>query len=246
MKTIELKKDILCGSEKEIEELNTESNIYIYNKRIIKIFKKIYMLDIKEKIIDFLDENRIVLNENLEEILLPLFKVNIDKKFSGYGMKFLTGESLEKYLAREDISFENKKLVLIKIGEFLEKMKLLREKDSKFANLFVNDMHPGNIMVENGNIKFLDVDSFSVSSDYSCPSYYLSLLTYSPMFHLEKYRKDVRKILPNEESDMYCYIMIVEEFLTGLNLRGKSYSSYLYYLKKFKELGMKSELIDSF
>ena len=40
--------------------------------------------------------------------------------------------------------------------------------------------------------------------------------------------------------------MIVEEFLTGLNLRGKSYSSYLYYLKKFKELGMKSELIDSF
>lgn len=245
MKTINLaESDINNLSKKNISGFNSESDIYVFNRSIIKVFSSDFVLANKKKIINSFDLNRRVITENLEEVVLPEFYLNIDKKFSGYGMPFIAGNSLKEILESSDVSFKDKKKYLVKLGEFLEKMKLVRNKG---LELYINDLQSSNVIcLPNGNIKIVDSDSFSIGKIPTIDAYYLNQPYFSRMYKLKKYNSSLETIKANDQSDLFCYIMIVLEFLSGKNLAFMKYENYNYWVKKLKDEKISDELVNIF
>lgn len=233
-------------NNKNIDGYNSESVLYFYHKYLLKVFNQTYNIERKKYILDFLDKNRIIINQDLKEILLPSFSLYVDKVYKGFGMKNIMGVSLDKYLKNPSISFEQKKNILIKLGEFLEKLDNLRKVNSLYQSFYINDLHTGNVMVTlDNNIKIVDVDSFRLDNLIGFPSLYLGTFN-SDLYKLDKYQKFSSSIEANRESDLYCYIMIVLEFITGMKLHMKNRANYDYYMRKLRDRGLGKDLLESF
>lgn len=246
MKSFYMDKETFSQLErKNITGCNTESMLYLYKKYLLKIFINEFDLENKKRNLNILDKNRIMLNEDLEEILLPIFFLFIDSEFKGYGMKNIWGISLDKYLNYPTVSFDLKKQVLIKLGLFLEKLDKLREINDFYLNFFINDLHVGNIIVmPDGSIKIIDVDSFKLGDSPLSLAYNLPLFN-DVLNKNNKYQKEGDYIVPNRESDIYCYIIIVLKFVTGIDFSVKNKSSYEYYLRELKSEGVNQGLLDA-
>lgn len=225
---------------------NSESTLYIYNKYLLKIFKQLYNIERKQYTLNALDENRILIKEDLKEILLPVFSFYVDGIYKGFGMKNIPGVSLDYYLKNPHTPFEQKLNALIKLGLFLEKLDNLRKENSFYQNFFINDLHAGNVIVmPDENIKIVDVDSFRIDNLKRFPSLYLESIHYS-LLKIPKYQKYGDIVDANRESDIYCYIMIILEFITGKNFSGKNFDIFNYYMRELKENNFPIELIEAF
>lgn len=247
-------KDVSLLGEKNISGLNSESSILYEGKYVIKCFKGVYDLDNKKIILDILDSKRVYITKYLPEIILPDFYLFIDGSFEGYGMRNYIGRTLEEILSDLDVPFLYKRNCLIKVGEFLEKMKIVRETVPELKDFYLNDLHEGNIIITyDGKVKITDVDSCKIDNSPNFRSLYLCQPYYSRMFKLSKYLKGVDSILANDESDLYCYIMIVLNFLISdkdwqnfrARLRCAKYEKYLSYLEVLIDAGISSELLES-
>lgn len=232
--------------QKNVDGYNTESNLYLYRKYLLKEFKNLYDVERKRIVLDAIDQNRVQISQDLEEILIPAFEFYVEDIYKGFGMKNLPGVTLEEYINDTSISFRKKLRVIIKVGLFLEKLDKLREINPIYQNLFINDLHAGNILVlPNGSIKILDVDSFRIGNQKGFPALYLE--TYpSPIYRIDKYHVEGDRIKANRESDLFCYIMLVLEVLTNRTFSGTSIPNFEYYMRKLKDRGLFPELVDSF
>lgn len=233
---------------KTIDGFNSESLIYFYNRYIIKWFNEsVNKLEKKELLLRF-DGVRKQIQINLPEIVLPQALVYYDDLFAGYQMEFIYGKSLNNILEDESLSFEFKRNVLIELGKFLERMDNVRKNVLPLRNLFINDLHGDNVMVmPDGQIKLLEVDSMKFNNSYNFAAYYLNQLYYSKMYKLrDKYDQGLESILANRESDLYCYIMIVLNFICGKSMHYLRYENYEFYLKEMVSLGLPKELYETF
>ncbi|MBQ8659783.1 MAG: hypothetical protein IJ475_02985 [Bacilli bacterium] len=243
----------------KIDGLNSEAMIFEYGKFVIKYFKEYIDLCSKREILEQFISCRKDVVSDLPEIVMPEALFYLDEKFKGYVMEYVNGKTLKSILSDDGISFEKKRDCLVKIGEFLAKLDSVRDTNFRLRNLYLNDLHSNNIIVmPDGNLRIIEVDSMSLNGKGLFPAYYLEIPYGSRLFELKsKYNIQYDNFLlsegllfdsmvANRESDIYCYIMMIVEFLTGEVLFEKEYEDYKICMKKLLDKGLPKELFDIF
>lgn len=233
---------------------NSEAYIYLYNKYVIKKYMNVnwwgFSLEDRKKVVEFLYNNRKIFKTKLPELVLPEFYFNVNHKFAGFGMLKIDGKPLIEMIRDAEVSFDDKKNALVKVGEYLEKLEQVRIKEKKLANFYMNDLHAGNVMVLNdGQIKFIDVDGIKVSNDLQTRALYLTQPFFSKMRKLpDKYiiNEKTYQFNPSRETDLYCYNMMILEMFVGENISKLKYDYYMEYLDELYRKGIDIDLLTSF
>lgn len=238
------------------EVRNTEARMFHYNHRgQHKVFKDYYLSDgelfgSKLFTVQALDMQKEYLPESF---VIPDSSVTINGKIVGFTVPFVEGITLEMILRDNRISLDEKKYYLKKIGELLEQLKHIREY-TPLRDIFINDLQESNFIVNpnNRSIKTVDLDSCKISTNSPFPSRYM---TDSTLISRSVYDKYVRNTTPkvnegfyiaNAESDMYCYMIIILNYLFGTNMSTMNEEQFYNYLNYLDSIGIDKRLIDCF
>jgi len=235
--------------------LNVESPIYIFNYcGTNMILKKIsdsdgIILLNKLDTIQTINELSSYLPENF---VIPKFLVSVDKRIEAFVEPFIKGETLNIILKDINISNEEKKYYLKRIGLILEQMKNIRNSSEKLRNFYLGDLHEDNFIVERDQrqIYVIDLDSAKISSDYFLNAKYLShvtLMNYvNGKYNVNIHNHFFTNYIVDENTDLYCYIIIILNFLYGENINNMNINDFYRYLNYLNELNLDKNLLDCF
>lgn len=183
-----------------------------------------------------------------ERFILPEKVAFIYDDIVGYIMNYIDNYNLSKLLASNSLSTSEKKNLLKQAGNILLFTDELRKKNNKLKNFYIGDLNVFNFMYDKER-KILtvgDLDSCCITIKVSFPSLYLKT---SPniLFVGSKYPLDYNgENIPNRNTDIYCYIIMILNFLYGGETQRMSFYEYYNYLEYLKDNGMPLELIDIF
>ena len=204
-----------------------------------------------------------------DEIVFPEKIAVVDGSIVGFTMPLIESINLKTALISNDISNEMKISYLKQIGELLEKMHSVREY-SEIEDFYINDLHESNFIVDTDNrVRAIDIDSCKINGNKIFNSKYLSSKSFiSQIYKYQKndeenrtkYKKDTdykysyRKystdvsgaFIPDENTDIYCYMMIILNFLYGDNIGNFSLEEFYDYLEYLNSIGFNKELLSYF
>ena len=237
------------------EVLNTESVILKYSDRgKPKIIKRLFYQDgeifaNKLYTLEMLSTN----SRNLpNSFLIPDSLISVSGKIQGFSIPYMERINFQTFLTDEKNPLEEKKYFLYKVGEILNQMKAIRN-HTRLNDLFLCDLHASNFIVnpDNKEMGVIDLDSCKIQGNKS--SYSMFLNEFALLNNVKgKYRivtdgSEKGYVTADENSDLYCYNMMLLSFLYGStyinSLPLETYYSYLNYLK---DIGINKELIDGF
>ena len=220
------------GDEKILKVFNTNLTDYLNNKRYVLSSLLYY----KDKI-------------DIQNLVLPNELIEVDDKLKGYTMDYIQGVTLEKKLVSNKVTIDKKIKFLKDLGKILEDMKVLR-KEQHIENFYLNDLHEKNILVDDRNIiHFVDIDSVQIFSSKPFPSKYLQ--EYLPINNfLNKYKwyygLTWGDFWANENTEIYCYIIIILNMLLNTQSYRLKINQLLEYLNIMEDLGIPKELTEIF
>lgn len=241
-------------SKTEFEKLrllctSLESDLYIYDKDIVlkRLDENLKdRFDNKICTISELSKNKDIIN--IPELVIPESLVKVENEIMGFTMKYIQGPTLENILKSDEYSIKQKIEYLKQIGVILEKMKYVR-KNTKVNNFYLNDMHEGNFILnkETNKIHVIDLDSSKIGLNKTVCAKYLTPL--NKITAVPKYKKLEYPIFGgyfeiNENTDLYCYIIMVLNYIYGSNISKLYIKEYYDYLEYLLKLGISKELID--
>ncbi|MBP3841302.1 MAG: hypothetical protein IK997_04155 [Bacilli bacterium] len=241
--------------------INTEADLYeLYYKGKKRVFKKLHLLNgavfaNKLYTLEMLDDNKEYLPENF---VIPNFLAVVNGKIVGCAEEYIEGINLEKILNNISIEPKTQLEYLKKIGELLEQLKYIRQ-DTPLKSIFINDLHAGNFVVTKDSLKVIDLDSCKICDNKPFPSRYLlpnTLLKNSNKYLIfeenfknykgNAYVKDLGYIDANEESDLYCYIITILNYLYKGNVHRMEIDGFYKYLNYLEYIGINYDLISMF
>ena len=262
MKTIEISKNRFKELKPYVlpnEVFNTEASMYVLPGKQawlkeLKLLKKFYLtngpvfgnkLSTLNSLVDLQD------TIGMEELVFPEKLASVSHQLVGFTMPLIDATNLKVILNDKSVPIPQKIAYLKEVGSILRKMQDVR-KNNATKDFYLNDMHEGNFVLnkETGKINVVDLDSASIGSNMPFCSKYLS--PSSPISTLEqKYKRSTMPctgiFIPDENSDLYCYNMMILNFIFGDDyvhrLPQEVYYSYMDYLRK---IGMPRELVDIF
>lgn len=184
----------------------------------------------------------------ISELVYPEVLVSVNNNIEGYLMEHIIGVNLSRTLKNSIVTLEEKIDYLKQVSKVLKKVKKLRNQPD-FKDFHIGDLHEDNIIVDtDGKIHFLDMDSCKIGGNIPSPSKYLVNLKKKEIlnskYKLDRYDKYI--IAPNEETDNYCFsIMLLNMFYQdNITLNSVEYiNNYLDYLES---VGINKELINIF
>lgn len=236
----------------DLTDINTEGVIYKFpyaGKK--KLLKHLYMnggIILARKLynIELLDSNSSVLPNNF---VIPESFVSVSHKIVGLMLPYINGVSLKNYLSSDDFSVDDKIMYLKKVGDILDRMVKIRNY-TELKHFYLNDMHESNFMVnfDSNDLSVVDLDSCKVNPSFSFPARYLSktgLHNYISKYVVDDY-KNGSYILPNRETDLYCYVIMVLNYLYGDNINNISLTDFYSYLNYLKYIGVDEDLVNCF
>lgn len=237
------------------EVFNTEAIIYDFRyKGQDKVFKKLLNntgVNLANKLytLEMLDVNRKYLPENL---CIPDYLTIVGGVVEGFTMPKIEGVNLSTILRNKNLTIEEKIYYLKKIGELLHQLDQIR-KYTPFNDFYLNDIHESNFIVNpyKKTITAVDLDSSRVCSKATFASRYLT------PFALLNNVKDKYKIIEDNSSslgyveadsntDLYCYIIMILNYLYGENINNLNLGDFYNYLTYLEEIGINKELIEIF
>ena len=192
------------------------------------------------------------LKENIEidGLVMPEQLATIEGKTIGYTMPLIDSSNLKTILNNLDVGVDKKINYLKQIGELLEQLKDIRNHHG-INEFFLNDIHESNFIVEKETDKVyaVDIDSCKIDGNKTFPSKFLS--GNNSLKNINKYRyeqNDIigKNIIPDENTDLYCYNMIVLNFLSNSNMHYSNISEFYDYLNYLRDLNLDKELCDAF
>lgn len=234
--------------------MNMESTIIPIDidgeKKVLKVFNENHnYLDTKWKIIESFER----LNEYFDErFILPEMIATTDKNI-GYIMRFVKNINLENLLNDYNVSFKVKINCLKEICLLLEECKKIRSQSGDLSNFYIGDLHVNNFLfnVETRHLNICDMDSCSIG--YSEPQCYRYLSCSHGLNNLsDKYPCVDGKFIPNENSDLYCAIMLIMNYLYNgpiEMMNREEFYKYINYLDSLEDRGVKlfdKELLTAF
>ena len=237
------------------EVFNTEAIIYDFRyKGEEKVFKKLLNnmgVNLANKLytLEMLDVNRKYLPENL---CIRDYLTIVGGVVEGFTMPKIEGINFSTTLKNKNITIEEKIYYLKKIGELLHQLEQIR-KYTPFNDFYLNDIHESNFIVNpyKKTITAVDLDSSRVCSKANFASRYLTPLA------LLNNVKDKYKIIEDNSSslgyveadsntDLYCYIIMILNYLYGENINNLNLEDFYNYLTYLEKIGINKELIEIF
>ena len=247
--------------------INTEAKLLIAKLRNKdKVFKNLYRLNgptfgNKLYTLELLDTFKELLPHSF---VLPDSLCAVQGQITGFSMDIIKGVPLSVILDNHKENPELQIYYLKEVGKLLQQLESIREK-TELDKIFINDLHSANFVVEHdtGELRTVDIDSCKIGDNKPFPSKYLSsraLLNnmigkytiYSKGVQLDgepakyDYRALFGYIDPDANSDAYCYIIMILNYLYGTNINNmdlEDFYSYLYYLE---QIGLDHNLMDAF
>jgi len=160
----------------------------------------------------------------------------------------LDSSSLGYVLSSWEFSHQQKIEYLKKFGALLRRCDELRKK-RHMHNFAICDVQEENILVvpKKNEIRVIDMDTCRIGSGLSSQAKYLtpySLAMYVP----SKYhnRSHFGYVAANRDSDLFCYIIIILNYLAGQNIANISLEDFYYYIDHLDFLGFNHELLSIF
>ena len=251
---------------------NTEGTLYILPIKNrwntgMKLLKRLYLTNglvfgNKLQTINSLIDNREELA--IDEIVFPEKIATIGGEIVGFTMPLIDSINLSTALRDKDISNERKIKYLKQIGAILEKMKLRREYTS-VSDFYINDLHESNFIVDNSdNVRVIDIDSCKINGNGIFSSKYLSSKSFineiykyqknnnqtkyeQNPYSYHKYSTDMSGAsIPDENTDLYCYIIVILNFLYEGNISHFTLEEFYEYIDYLQTIGIDKELLDIF
>lgn len=259
MKTINLSKkkfESLNKLELSKNTFNTEGQMFdIKYKNKDKILKRLYhdigvVFANKLYTLEMLDFYKDNLPSNF---VIPDYLVSIDDNIIGFTTPKKEGINLSDYIKDKSISNKEKLYYYIKIGETLNQLKNIR-KYSPLKSIYINDLHECNIIInlQNKELNIIDLDSSRILNNGCFAARYLG----SSFFIQDKPHKYIYNdnasfngpgtLFANENSDLYCYNMMILNFLYNGQVNNMSIDEFYNYLEYLNSIGVDKNLLDIF
>ena len=233
---------------------NTEGNVYEFSYRgQPKVLKKLFhqsgtIFANKLFTLEMLDVNKDNLPDNF---VMPDSLISVDSTIAGFTIPKIQGDNLADVLVSNDLTNKEKIYYLKKVGETLEQLKNIR-RYSDLKDIYINDLHESNFMINHNKkqLYVIDLDSCKIAGNTAFPAKYLTpkgLFNSTP----SKYQINSEESIPgfvtaNENSDLYCYNMMILNFLYGDNINNFSVSEFYEYLNYLKYLKVNDEMLNFF
>ena len=250
--------DYVCNTEGVLYILPTKENWHNKNK----LLKKLYLtsgMSFGNKLwtINSLIDSRNKIN--IDEIVFPEKIATVNNEIVGFTMPLIESINLTTALKSKKISNEQKIKYLKQIGQILNQMKKVREY-TDITDFYINDLHESNFIVDkNDNVKLIDIDSCKINGNQIFSSKYLA--TGKFINEVYKYQKDEFKqvnkyqkyfydpfnsFIPDENTDLYCYIIVILNFLYEDNINDFTIAQFYEYLEYLNKIGLSKEILDIF
>ena len=256
--------DVITLSKRQFEKLvpldlareivNTEGELFdFYYKRELKIFKKLYCCN------GAIFANKLYTLEMLntysdcfsDSFCIPEALVAISRKIMGFTLPFIDGINMASFLKDNSFSLNDHLFYLKRVGEILQEVKYIRMYTS-LHDFYLNDLHEGNFLVDvhNKKLSVVDLDSVKIGNNLSFPSRYLtpsSLACCAPFkYSLVDDSYSSGFIKSDENSDLYCYNIMILNYFRGSNVNNMSLGEFYNFLNYLDMIGIRKELLDIF
>lgn len=184
--------------------------------------------------------------KEIEELIIPEYVVVVDGKIVGFAMPLIENhKNLGKILNNNEICIEDKLNYLKQVGRIISKVQ--RVNTESFRMQF-GDLNEFNFIVDSKDkVKAVDLDSAYLGQDEPSNSAYYLLKNQYITILKDKYKLTKNGIIiPNDNSDLYCYNMIVLNVLSKNDMYKEDIPTYYMYLNHLKDVGIDKELIKIF
>lgn len=237
--------------------LNTEADLFIMKTKDkwnieYKMLKTLFCTEganFSNKLftINELIDNRSVIN--IDELVLPEKLLIVDGQVNGFIMPYIENTNFEEILNDINISNLQKIEYFKQISHILHKMDNLRN-NSDITDFYLNDLHASNFILnkKTGKINVVDLDSCKINGNKPFAAKYLT--PFSPISSMKaKYRvnKEINflgYIIPDKNTDLYCYIMTLMNFLFKGRIGSLGRDKYYLYLEYLRSINYPYELLD--
>ncbi len=231
---------------------HTESDLYFMTyKKQNMIFKKLYVdfgniFSNKLYTLSALIDNKE--RFDIEEIVFPKQLITISKDLKGFIMPYISNINFSTFLSLKNKTLQDKINCFRQINDILLKMKSIREKYN--IDFYINDFHEENILynVETNSINLVDIDSCRILNNKPFASKYLTPMSLAALY--SKYNvsetDSAGYIVADQNSDIYCYAIMVLNFLCNDKFYKFDYKTVEEYFEYLKKIGFSNEFVDKF
>ena len=254
---------IISISKKKFEELehiilskdvfNTEAKIYDFNyKGEDKILKSLYTLNghifaNKLYTLEMLDNNKEYLPSSF---YIPDYLCTVENKVIGFTVPKIDGINLSLILKDKNIHCKDQIYYLKKIGDILNQLHNIR-KYTPLKDLYINDLHESNFIIDDYNreLKVIDLDSCKIGSNKPFAARFLTPFSIINGVNKYKINEDQHSngyMVADSNTDLYCYNMIILNYLYGNHLGNFNIDNFYDYLNYLESIGVNKELINCF
>ena len=237
--------------------LNTEALMLVLNRKYAKTKSGGRML---LKYLDAQDDEKVMARKmytinmlngsyeymSIDELIIPNYVVVVDGKIAGFAMPLMENHTnLGNLINDEDKSLSEKLYYLSEVGNIIDKVQHTHDKSFKMQ---FGDLNEFNFIIDSHNqVKAIDLDSAYVGQDEpSNSAYYLLKNQYIKMVK-DKYKINKNgTIIPSDNTDLYCYNMMILNTLSNDFLYKRDIPTYYSYLNHLKDIGIDKELVKCF
>lgn len=125
--------------------IHNESELYLYNGDIIKLFNKRISFDRQRTILSLDEIER-------QECIIPKYSIIYGSNIVGYGMEYLKDFStLFRLIEDESLSFSDRKQIAIKLYQIIMYLERI--------GVCYPDIHTDNFLYKDGIVRVIDMDS---------------------------------------------------------------------------------------
>ena len=207
----------------ESGNVHVESDLFLYDSDIVKIFKKKISTERQETILSLDKIDR-------SEFVIPKYTLTHGSNIIGYGMDFLNNfESLYSLIQNKSLSFADRKNIAISLYELITYLERI--------GICYPDIHTGNFLYKDG-IKVIDMDSVVFKSIYGekefnynmnfaylrlarlCFTILINMRVILPFEISSVEQNDIIDFFDNEKKDFFKYVFGYEKsnkyFIDGI------------------------------
>lgn len=180
----------------------------------------------------------------------PHSLVEVENNIIGFTMQKIIGQNLTEVLKNDRVSYAEQIFYLKQIGKILNNLNNIR-KNTPITDIYLNDLHESNFIVntDTKKITVIDLDSCKIGTNKPSPAKYLtpfSLINGLTKYKINRDNNNFGHIIPNSNTDLYCYCIIILNYLYGDKINELKIYELSEYLNYLNYIGINKELIKIF
>ena len=184
--------------------------------------------------------------QKIDSLVFPDSIIYVDGNIAGFGIPLIRNhKNLGAIINNPSISLDDKLFYLVQLGNIIDKV---QRTNTDFHRFQFGDLNEYNFVVDDHmQVKAIDLDSayLGVGEPLNMAYYLLRNPYIASLSDKYKTTKD-GIVIPTDDTDLYCYNMIVLNALAKENIYRYDIDTYYSYLEYIRCLGIPKELIEVF